>query len=130
MNEDSNFSKFKFFFMAGYCSVVTVLSFCYFFAITFCAIPKDNIQNANLILGFLIGSAISTFLGYYFGMSQSSSAHNDRDKTNPPGTVVSGTSTTDVHTESIITKPVGEEVKVEEVKSSTEVKADGASAKI
>ncbi len=61
----------KLIFMMLYATGVTVASFYYFFAITFSPVPEDNIQNSNLILGFLIGSAISTFLGYYFGMSQS-----------------------------------------------------------
>lgn len=58
-------------FMMLYATGVTGASFWYFFAITFNKVPEDNVQNSNLILGFLIGSAISTFLGYYFGMSQS-----------------------------------------------------------
>ena len=62
---------FKLIFMAIYATGVTVASFYYFFAITFNMVPEENIQNSNLILGFLLGSAISTFLGYYFGTSQS-----------------------------------------------------------
>lgn len=74
---------FKLIFLAVYSSAVTAASFWYFFRITFEKIPEDNIQNSNLILGFLIGSAISTFLGYYFGMSQSTGSRPG-DK---PGTV-------------------------------------------
>ncbi|MFA5928622.1 MAG: hypothetical protein WC838_04935 [Candidatus Margulisiibacteriota bacterium] len=72
----------KLVFMALYCTGVTIASFWYFFAITFTKIPEDNVQNSNLILGFLIGSAISTFLGYYFGTSQST------NKGGPPFTPV------------------------------------------
>lgn len=61
----------KLIFMMVYAAGVTAASFYYFFAITFSPVPEDNIQNSNLILGFLFGSAISTFLGYYFGTSQS-----------------------------------------------------------
>ena len=61
----------KLIFMMVYATGVTVASFYYFFAITFNMVPEENIQNSNLILGFLLGSAISTFLGYYFGTSQS-----------------------------------------------------------
>ncbi|MHB8123122.1 MAG: hypothetical protein ACYDG4_13310 [Desulfuromonadaceae bacterium] len=61
----------KLVFMALYSSGVTAASFYFFFRVTFTAVPEDNQQYANLILGFLIGSAISTFLGYYFGTSQS-----------------------------------------------------------
>jgi hypothetical protein len=72
----------KLIFMMVYCAGVTIASFVYFFAITFTIIPEDNIQNSNLILGFLIGSAISTFLGYYFGTSQS--AIKTGEKIPPP----------------------------------------------
>jgi hypothetical protein len=71
----------KLIFMMIYATGVTTASFYYFFAITFTPVPEDNIQNSNLILGFLIGSAISTFLGYYFGMSQST---RTGDKGSPP----------------------------------------------
>jgi ABC-type nitrate/sulfonate/bicarbonate transport system permease component len=75
--------------MMIYATGVTGASFWYFFAITFNKVPEDNIQNSNLILGFLIGSAISTFLGYYFGMSQSVR----RDDKLPPPTEFSRTTT-------------------------------------
>jgi len=65
---------FKYVFMALYAAGVTSASFYFFFQIVFGKIPEDNQQYANLILGFLIGSGIPTFLGYYFGMSQSSPA--------------------------------------------------------
>ncbi len=79
----------KLIFMMLYATGVTAASFYYFFAITFKTVPEDNIQNSNLILGFLIGSAISTFLGYYFGMSQSVR----RDDKTPPPTEFSQTTT-------------------------------------
>ncbi len=65
---------FKLVFMSLYAAGVTTASFYFFFAIVFGNIPEDNQQYANLILGFLIGSGIPTFLGYYFGMSQSTKA--------------------------------------------------------
>ena len=61
---------FKLVFMAVYASGVTIASFYFFFCLVFYKIPEDNQQYANLVLGFLIGSGMSTFLGYYFGMSQ------------------------------------------------------------
>jgi hypothetical protein len=65
-------------FMALYAAGVTAASFVFFFRITFGVIPDDNQQYANLILGFLIGSGIPTFLGYYFGMSQSTSKTTEK----------------------------------------------------
>ena len=88
----------KLIFMMVYATGVTVASFVYFFAITFRTVPEDNIQNSNLILGFLIGSAISTFLGYYFGTSQSIRSTKPDDKLPPPTDFTQ--TTTETRTES------------------------------
>jgi len=48
---------------------LSAVSFLYLFAITFLEIPTANKDNVNIILGFLLGTAISTILGYYFGDS-------------------------------------------------------------
>lgn len=48
----------------------SVVSFAYIMLITFCEIPKDNINNSNIILGFLLGTTLSTIIGYYFGDSE------------------------------------------------------------
>lgn len=69
-----NFKLLKFIFMSLYAAGVTGASFYYFFKLTFSAVPESNANFANLILGFLIGTAISTFLGYFYGSSQSASA--------------------------------------------------------
>ena len=106
-NGDCNFKYFgllKLLFMYFYATLVTVGAGVYIFKVTFNEIPKDNMQQMNLILGFLIGTALTTFIMYFYGGSQSSSAHNDRDKTIPPGTVVSGTVVTDTHIESVMPK--------------------------
>ncbi len=77
------FEYLKFGFMALYAAGVTGFSFWYFFRVTFEAVPEENIGNVNLILGFLIGSALSGFLGYYFGASQSQQAAVKRDSPPP-----------------------------------------------
>lgn len=45
-------------------------SFVYFAAVTFCTIPKANMDNSKLILGFLFGSAVGLIIGFYFGDSE------------------------------------------------------------
>lgn len=50
----------------------SVASFLYMTAVTFLTIPEKNINNSNIILGFLIGTALSTLIGFYFGSSESS----------------------------------------------------------
>ena len=46
-------------------------AFIYMTAITFCEVPEANVNNANIILGFLISTALSTLIGFYFGASES-----------------------------------------------------------
>ncbi len=103
-----NIDLFKLIFMALYAAGVTIGSFAFFFRITFGVIPDDNQQYANLILGFLIGSGVPTFLGYYFGTSQSTKARPpDKD----PAEIYSKTTVEKTKTESTTDKP---EIKKEE----------------
>lgn len=70
--------------MAFYATAVTFVSFLYFFAVSFRVIPEDNVGNVNIILGFLLGTAVSSFIGYFFGSSQSAIAHGKKE-TKPEG---------------------------------------------
>jgi len=54
--------------LAGFFSVA---AFLYLAAITFISIPKANVDNSKVIMGFLLGTAIATILGFYFGDSES-----------------------------------------------------------
>ena len=83
MNKDKDYGLFKFIFMAIYALGVTAASFSYFFKVTFGEIPEANTSYANYILWFLTGTAITSFLVYYFGSSQSTSAHDMKDMTIP-----------------------------------------------
>lgn len=42
-------------------------SFVYITAITFCEVPTKNMDNAKVIMGFLLGTALALILGFYFG---------------------------------------------------------------
>ncbi len=50
---------------------LSLAAFLYMVLITFCEVPEANINNANVILGFLISTALSTLIGFYFGTSES-----------------------------------------------------------
>ena len=50
---------------------LAIAAFSYMGLITFCEVPEANINNANIILGFLISTALSTLIGFYFGASES-----------------------------------------------------------
>jgi hypothetical protein len=46
-----------------------IVSVVYFFAITFLPVPVSGENFANIILGFLLGTAVSTIINYFFGNS-------------------------------------------------------------
>lgn len=50
----------------------TAFSMLYLSAVTFFVVPDGNNRNVDLILGFLIGTAISSLLSFHFGSSRSS----------------------------------------------------------
>ena len=50
----------------------TIVALLYMTAITFFTIPKENVNNANIILGFLISTVLATIIGFYFGTSEES----------------------------------------------------------
>jgi len=50
--------------------VLVIVSSLYLAAITFFNIPVDNMDNAKVIMGFALGTAISTIIGFYFGDSE------------------------------------------------------------
>lgn len=49
----------------------------YIACITFMAIPEKNIRFADTILGFLLGTLISTIIQFFYGSSNSSKAKDD-----------------------------------------------------
>lgn len=65
-------------FMAKYSVYVTSLSFLFFFSVVFFQCPEANEQYVNLILGFLMGTAVSQFISYYFGSSVKDKATTDK----------------------------------------------------
>lgn len=46
-----------------------IISAIYFFSVTFIALPQDGVNFANIILGFLLGTAVSTIINFFFGAS-------------------------------------------------------------
>ena len=72
LQQDDLFSKrFLMYFAIGWsiCAVV------YIACITFAPIPSANIRFADTILGFVLGTIVSTLLNFFFG-----SAHGSTDK--------------------------------------------------
>lgn len=61
-------ADFRKYLAAFFCTV----SLTYMGLITFCIIPKENVNNSHIILGFLISTALTTIIGFYFGTSEES----------------------------------------------------------
>ncbi len=77
------FEKAKAVFMALFATYIVTLAFRFFFRVVFDPVPAENMQNANTILGFLLGSVVGVIIGYYFGASQSQSAMIKKDLGKP-----------------------------------------------
>lgn len=46
-----------------------VTSTLYFFCVTFLQLPDGGKDFANIILGFLLGTAVATIIGFFYGNS-------------------------------------------------------------
>ena len=42
----------------------------YFFCVTFIQLPEGGRDFANIILGFLLGTAVATIIGFFYGNSE------------------------------------------------------------
>ena len=71
LEQRDRFSKRFVYIYAGF---TTLSSFIYIACVTFMAIPKDNIRVVDTIIGFLLGTLISTIVNFFFGSSSSSQA--------------------------------------------------------
>jgi hypothetical protein len=45
----------------------SIVSAGYFFAVSFLPVPDSSQHYADIILGFLLGTAVATIIGYFFG---------------------------------------------------------------
>jgi len=54
----------------------SISSVVYFFSVTFFSMPEGARDFANIILGFLLGTAVATIISFFYGSSKSS-----KDKT-------------------------------------------------
>jgi hypothetical protein len=72
LNQDDVFTKrFVMYFAIGW----SLLSATYIGFITFGSIPTQNVRFADTILGFVLGTLVSTIINFFYG-----SAHGSTDK--------------------------------------------------
>jgi predicted membrane channel-forming protein YqfA (hemolysin III family) len=73
IDPNNNIAKNFIYLFAWFWSITSVL---YFFCVTFIPMPVGSRDFANIILGFLLGTAVATIISFFYGSSKSS-----KDKT-------------------------------------------------
>ena len=74
LQQDDKFAKHFIYWFAWFWSVG---SMAYFFAITFGQVPASGKDFGNIILGFLLGTAVATIISFFYGSSKSSKDKTD-----------------------------------------------------
>jgi membrane protein required for beta-lactamase induction len=77
LTQDDKFAKHFIYWFAWFWSVG---SMAYFFAITFGQVPASGKDFGNIILGFLLGTAVATIISFFYGSSKSSKDKTDAMK--------------------------------------------------
>lgn len=61
-----------------YAWFITIVSFIYFFAVSFMPVENKNRDFINIILGFLIGTAVNSLIRFFYGSSNKSQEDVDK----------------------------------------------------
>jgi len=64
-------------FIYNYAWFWSISSTLYFFFVTFIPMPQGGRDFANIILGFLLGTAVATIISFFYGSSKSSKEKTD-----------------------------------------------------
>lgn len=67
-------AKHFIYYFAWFWSTTSVI---YFFCVTFFQLPEGGRDFANIILGFLLGTAVATIISFFYGSSKSSKDKTD-----------------------------------------------------
>jgi hypothetical protein len=74
LQQEDKFAKHFIYWFAWYWSVGSTF---YFFCVTFAPMPEGGRDFANIILGFLLGTAVATIISFFYGSSKSSKDKTD-----------------------------------------------------
>ena len=66
LQQDDLFSKRFVYYFASFWSITAAL---YIMFVTFMEIPAANIRFVDTVIGFMLGTVVSTIIGYFFGSS-------------------------------------------------------------
>ena len=69
IDQTSPIAKNFIYLFAWFWSITSVI---YFFSVTFIPMPVGARDFANIILGFLLGTAVATIISFFYGSSKSS----------------------------------------------------------
>ncbi len=61
-----------------YAWFITIVSFIYFFAVSFMPVENKNRDFINIILGFLIGTAVNSLIRFFYGSSNKNQEDTDK----------------------------------------------------
>ncbi len=75
LKQGDTFSKRFIYYYAAFISFATIV---YVYFITFWHIPEPNIHFANTVLGFLLGTMLTTVINFFFGSSKGSNDKQDK----------------------------------------------------
>lgn len=74
LQQDDLFSKrFVYYFSIAW----SLFAMAFMSVVTLIEIPKDNVNTVNVVLGFLLGTAISSIFNFFLGTSRSSQRKDD-----------------------------------------------------
>ena len=93
--KNSQFTKHYITYLSSFYSVVV---FIYIFLVTFCEIPKENVRYVDTIIGFLMGTVVTTVINYFLGSSKSSNDKNVLLNNNTPNSTTVNFTTEDTPT--------------------------------
>jgi uncharacterized membrane-anchored protein YhcB (DUF1043 family) len=65
-------------FSQKYAWFITIISFVYFFMVSFMPVENRNRDFINIILGFLIGTAVNSLIRFFFGSSNKNQEDVDK----------------------------------------------------
>jgi hypothetical protein len=60
--------------------LIMLISFLYMFSVTFFPMPEAGSEHSKTIVGFLLGTAFSTLINYYWGNSSSRNSGPEDEK--------------------------------------------------
>ena len=66
-----NTAKHFIYWYSWFCALSSTV---YFFCVTFVPLPEGGQNFANIILGFLLGTAVATIIGFFYGNSDNGGA--------------------------------------------------------